>query len=153
MTVYLMRIVCLSILYGICRNILGQKGSADRCARLVFGILFCFTVISPLLRPGSLNFSIPDISLDAERIAAQGQNAAEEAERSIIISRTESYILDKAAALGLSVQVQLSLQPGTPPVPASVILTGKAPLQSKQALCEIISSTLGIAKENIQWAQ
>ena len=153
MSAYLMRIVCLSILYGVCRSILGQQGTADKTLRLVFGILFCFILISPILDPGALNFSMPDISFDAQQVSAQGKDVADDAQRAIIISQTEAYILDKAAALGISLQVQVSLKRGDPPIPEFVILSGNAPMQSRQKLCEILSATLGIAKENIRWEQ
>ena len=57
--------------------------------------------------------------------------------------------MDKAAQLGLSVQVQLTLTADY--LPESALLTGQATRQQKQAMESILESDLGIPKEKQQW--
>ena len=68
-----------------------------------------------------------------------------------IKSRTQAYILDKAMALELQLQVEVVLSEDEIPVPEEVRLAGKASPYAKARLQQIIKEDLGIDKEHLIW--
>ena len=86
---------------------------------------------------------------EAEAAVREGEERYASEYSAVIIKQLEAYILDKAAQLGLSVQVQLTLTADH--LPERVLLTGQATQQQKQAMESILESDLGIPKEKQQW--
>jgi hypothetical protein len=71
--------------------------------------------------------------------------------RASIKARSEAYILDKAAELALSVEVEVTLSNDEIPLPVSVRVSGKASNYAKSRLQAIITQDLGINKEHQVW--
>lgn len=111
------------------------------------------TVISPFLKLQISDFSkyLEDLERNAESFVEEGQLAASIEKSLIITQETESYILDKASSLGISVEVQVNLSDTDEQIPSSVILTGDASPYAKQRLQQMIEEDLGISEENQLW--
>jgi hypothetical protein len=90
---------------------------------------------------------------EAEEITAQGENLARQAMEEIIKTQAEAYILDKAADLGVSLDVYVSLTSQDLPVPQGVILTGSVSPYQRSVLSQDIEKHLGIEGGKIQWNQ
>ena len=72
----------------------------------------------------------------------------------IISEQTEAYILDKASALGMTLQVTVETAQGeTYPYPAAVTLTGHTTTAQRQTLNAWIAEQLAIAEENLTWKE
>ena len=73
---------------------------------------------------------------------------AESAMDAIIISQSESYILDKAAAMGADLEVEVLLDEH---VPKSVRLRGAISPGAKASLNAWIQENFSISPEDLQW--
>lgn len=149
MRLYLLRIVCICFVFALCRSLLEKGSPGQKLLQLAFGMLFTFTVIRPILRPGAFTFAMPELRFD--EYADAGQVIYESNLRLSIISRTEAYILDKAASLGMSPEISVTLTEDSPYIPKSVAMSGDYDPEIRQKLAEILITTLGLSEENIQW--
>ena len=59
--------------------------------------------------------------------------------------------MDKAAALGIRVSVEVILADGDLPVPEQVLIKGAVSPYAKQKLTRMLSEDLGIAEEDQTW--
>lgn len=146
---YIISVVAAALLCGIVTGLMPQ-GRASQIIRMVCGLFLAYTVLAGLT---GLDLQIPDWDVlavtDARQAAALGESLGEAALTQVIKEQTEAYILDKAAALGLSLEVEVSLDESQ--VPQSVVLEGQASPYERQQLQNTIARELGIAKENQQW--
>ena len=148
---YILSLVCAASFCGILSGIAGEKGTAAGLRKLIFGIFLCFSVITPLK---SLHFEdllepIADIREDALATAAMGKTLYQESLSEVITSQAETYILDKAQSLGLTVTV--SIQPDDSGKPYRATITGIIPEDHMRALSDILEGDLGIPKERQIW--
>lgn len=146
---YIISVVAAALLCGIVTGLMPQ-GRSSQIIRMVCGLFLAYTVLAGLT---GLDLQIPDWDVlavtDARQAAALGESLGEVALTQVIKEQTEAYILDKAAALGLSLEVEVSLDESQ--VPQSVVLEGQASPYERQQLQNTIARELGIAKENQQW--
>lgn len=147
---YILAITAAAIFCGIVTSLLEGKGSIAALGKLICGVFMAMVVVSPLLHMNLDGWDdwISRLSFDAEAAAEEGENMAEDMRTAIIKERTEAYILDKAEALEVSVQVDVTVKDG---IPAEVRLTGDVSPYAKGKLAAYISEELGIPKENQQW--
>ena len=150
---YILTVTAASLICGIVNAIQFRKTPARALIKLISGLFLAVTVISPLLQlkiRDYIDYSL-EVSMEADAIAAEGENIAAEAMGSIIKSKTDAYILDKAASLGADVQIETVLADTQPLVPVRVVIKGTASPYAKTLLSDWISQTIGIPKEAQQW--
>ena len=82
-------------------------------------------------------------------ITAEGENMAMQERIQLIKAGVETYIYDKAASMGYSVDAVVKLDRDC--IPCFVQLTGKVPSEIQQELSTMITDELGILKEDQQW--
>lgn len=150
---YLISVVAASVVCGIVNSIMGKKGTAASVIKLVTGIFLSLTVISPLvqIRLTDLEYVTDSLALDASMAAAYGEDLSIQAMTSIIKSEAEAYILDKAASLGVELEVEVTLQDTDPYAPESVCLKGSASPYVKSQLTQYIAKQMGIPEEAQLW--
>lgn len=150
---YLLSVIGAAILCGIVNSLIGKKSAHAAIIKLISGLCMTFTVISPLLKVQMNDYSdyFNSFADDAEKVVASGEEIAAKELRAIIKGRTEAYILDKAASLGLDVEVEVTLSNDIPPLPCAVTISGSASPYSKNALAQYIANDLGIPKEDQIW--
>lgn len=150
---YLISVIAVTLICGILTGLLGKESSGYTIARLISGLLIAFTVISPILDVdlhNILNFT--DTLYQSGEMAAQdGQRISETAMQTIIKSETEAYILDKAASLGVELEVDVLLEDTYPMAPKSVRVSGSISPYGRNWLQNVIAEELGISKENQIW--
>ncbi len=148
---YIVSVTAASIICGIVMGI-SQKNNTQPILKLVCGLFLAFTVIKPITQielTELAEVSTP-YTKNAVQAAALGENLSREAMADIIKAETEAYILEKAAALNVSLKVEVTVD-GDPPVPTAVRLSGEVSPYAKQQLQQILCEELDIAKENQQW--
>ena len=143
---YLMRLVCAAV---ICAMIHCVAGGSQGIRRLTAGIFLSLTVLSPIGE-----FELPELDLelfhaDAMAAADEGTNQAEKMRSDIILEACEAYIWNKAAEMGLELEIRMALDPEG--MPLSVELTGMASPLERQKLTQTIVQELGIRKEDVTW--
>ena len=149
---YLLSIVGAAIICSIAKNISNEKTLSGAMLRLVAGIIMTVTVLAPVV-----NLDLNDLPLmttnfmdEASTIAAEGEEMAASARNAIISDRAEAYILDKAAAFGAALEVEVTISDGTM-MPEGARIKGAISPYAKLQLQRIMEQDLQIAKENQQW--
>lgn len=70
----------------------------------------------------------------------------------VIKSDCETYIMDKAEELGLTITPEISVSKDALPLPTYVILRGTVLPDQKELISRMITDDLGIAKEDQHWS-
>lgn len=149
---YVISVVAAAIVCGIVTGVM-KEGTAQAVVKLICGLFLTFAVLRPIARLDLAdlgNFGL-SLSRDAEQAAAVGENLARDALADIIKRETEAYILDKAAALNLSLEAEVTVSDSDPPVPMAVRISGNASPYARLRLQNLIQEELGISKENQLW--
>ena len=155
----LLRNYILSIIGGamVCGVVLclTPEGKFNQICRFLCGVFLTVSLLQPLteidLSGIAVQWNSPEAS--AADAAAMGQNYAHSQLRDGIKQEAEEYILDKAQAFGAAVTAEVHLSEDDIPIPEEIILYGSVEDQIRQHLEAIITTDLGIAKENQQWIQ
>lgn len=151
---YLISVTAASIICSVVNVLAGKKGTVSTILKLLTGLFLALTVIRPVV---SISLSeagnyLGALSVDANAAVSTGKNMALEELGVIIKAETDAYILDKAASLGVDLEVDVILSDTAPPLPAEVILTGAVSPYAKARLSSLIEENVGIPKEAQQWS-
>lgn len=143
---YLMRLVCAAFL---CALIGAMAGSSQGIRRLIAGIFLTLTALSSVGEP-----HLPDLDPDRLRAEAQaavrdGTEQADEMREDIISEACEAYIWNKAAEMGLELEICLELDEEG--LPRRLTLTGQASPLERQKLNQTLIQDLGLGREDIKW--
>ncbi len=150
---YLMSLIAAAMIVGIVTAIVKTKGSGGAIIRLVSGIFLALVMLSPVLKieiRGFMDF-YNDISLDAADAVNTGKNMVQNEMHTIIKENLEAYILDKASALQLDVDVDIFLTEELPPAPDSITIKGSVSPYNKQVFQAFLIDEIGIPREQQIW--
>ena len=147
---YLISITAAAILCGVLLRFTGSKGSSAAIIRLLTGLFMAAAVLRPVitLKLKDLSFYAEDLTARAAFVATVGTEVAEKELDTIITDRTETYILDKAATMGVALDVEVIL---CEHIPCGVIMKGAVSPGTKARLSAWIEENLGIPTEAQQW--
>ena len=150
---YLLRIMVASLLCAIVKHLAGDKTSIGKTVGWMCGLFLCFTLVSPLvtIKIQNLDWFWEDSISQGEEYAQAGNLQAREELCSIIISRSEAYILDKANSYGANLTVEVTLDSAELPTPKSVTISGNISPYGKRQLQNAITQELGIPLEEQTW--
>ena len=124
----------------------GRKGQ-EKILSLVCGIFLLATALGPLglLRLPDLSDPTAQVQAEADRMASQAEDETKRQMAAIISEEAASYILDKADALGLQLEVQVELDAEL--LPCGVRLQGAAsPLCQEPAEAAKLRRSWGFPK-------
>ena len=146
-------ILAAALICAIVTAIMGEKGANAALTKLITGLFLAFTLIKPAISFDFIEFThLPhgynDLVTDA---VAEGEQQTKTALARLIKQRTCAYILDKAQALNVALEVEVTLSDDDIPVPEAVRLKGKVSPYAKGRLQTIIAEDLGIEKERQTW--
>lgn len=149
---YVISVTTAAIGCGILASLL-RKGTPQALVKLLCGFFLAFTLLHPIkdLELGELPelFRVdPDLSGELTR---QGADYAGNSMAEIIKEKTRAYILAKAEALHLDLEVAVEVGEGEIPVPERVIISGEASDFGRAGMEAFLEKTLGISKENQIW--
>lgn len=149
---FVLRLCAGAIVCGILTQ-LTRDGPTGQVMKVLCGLFLLLTVLGPM---GKL--SLPDIGTFGESWRAEAAEAAAEGERYAFQNQQagikkglETYILDKAAELGLELRAAVELSEKG--IPTGVQLSGSPTAFQKQALEQALIKTLGIPKEAVRWME
>ena len=150
---YILRIVASGILCACIAAIFPGTCGITTVIKMLVGIFLAFTVISPIVKLDFDYFLNEGMQMDrmGSEISQEGIQAAEEAYRLGIQSRTEAYILDKATVLAPGLTVEVTLSEEDIAVPCGAILSGEVSPYAKSTLQNILETELNIPKEAQIW--
>ena len=150
MKAYAMTVICAAFTLSIL-SALAPEGPGKETRRLAGTIFLVLTALLPLGRAQLPELDLSRIVREGEQAAQDGRRQYEAAFSGCITEEVEAYILTKAAALGLPVQVRVTLGPEG--LPEAVELTADAEPQLRDALTAEIVRELGIGREDVIWRQ
>lgn len=142
-------IVCV-LSCGILTQIVSESKRKE-IMRLICGILLSISLFRPLTRIDFREFlNLSGESWDgAESFVMEGERIAAQAQEDSIRAACETYILNKASALGADVKAYVSLTDAG--IPGFVELSGQVEPRIQQQLQTVLTMELGIPKENQKW--
>lgn len=150
---YMLSVICAAVLCAIVIRLPAQDASTKKLIQTAAGLFMVFTLIQPIaeIKISDLPLFLEDFSSDARDAAAEGELQTNNALHQSIKQQLESYILDKAAALGASVKVDIVLSESAIPVPVAVVLSGNISPYHKVQIGNILETELGLTGENQIW--
>ncbi len=150
---YLLSVIAAALICGILSAIPSKNLALKSIQKTLCGIFMSVTLISPLtgVHLPDLHQYLDAYQADAADAVLLGQTMTQESTARFIKQQTASYILDKAAALGVSLDVWVTLSEDLPQVPCAVSLSGMVSPYAKQRLTEIIEQDLLIKREDQHW--
>ncbi len=148
---YLLSVTAAAVACTLVQRMLLGKGSAEAMIKILTGILMALTVLGPITQIRLPDLSELPFSVQAQAAVLDGEETARAALSEGISTRVEAYILEKAAALGLQLTVDVELSRDPIPVPVRVYLQGNVSPYARQKLQTMIREDLGIDKENQIW--
>lgn len=152
---YMLNLIVGAMACSILLNLFPGKPFSD-IGKFLCGVFLTISLLQPLSEADFSRFLSPETQPDTqsgEALAAMGQAYSQNLLAQCIKQDAQTYILDKAASLGLSLDAEVILSQGDIPVPESVTLTGSADDAPRSRLEQIIVQDLGIPKENQLWIQ
>lgn len=147
---YLLSIVAVSLL-GVLAVSLLRQDTMRKLARFVAGLLLLLTVARPLLGLGDLRLEDYFFTGAGDFSAEEAQARYREALGQHVRTAAEQYIREKAAALGATVQVEVSLSDTDPPAPSGVRIVGSLRVDQVEALSAYITEAFAIPAERQEW--
>ena len=146
---YLLAVIAAALVCGIVTGLAG-KSSISKLLKLLCGLFLAATVIKPAVdvRIENIYDFTENLAADSEMAVSQGEYVASEEMKRIIKQKTETYILDKAKALGAEITVEVVLEDY---IPASVTIMGNISPYAKSNLSAIIGQELDIPPEEQIW--
>ena len=138
---YVITLTAAAMLCALVKAITAGRKGQEKILSLVCGIFLLATALGPL---GLLR--LPDLSDPTAQVQAETKRQM----AAIISEEAASYILDKADALGLQLEVQVELDAEL--LPCGVRLQGAASPYARSQLSGQIETELGIPKERQVWS-
>ena len=147
---YVLGIVAASMLCGVLIRLTRNSGSAE-IIRMLCGIFLTIVLIQPLAgkKTRLWEATLPDVGEEAEAIIAEGRASTEDIRKEFIKERLEAYILSRAEAIGADIQAEITL--GKDCVPTRIRVMGSISPIYRSKLTQIITSELGIPREQQEW--
>lgn len=150
---YVVSVVCAAIICGIISGLIGKKGTYPAIVKLLCGLFVVITAVTPLK---NISFFEPSdyfacIQNEAGNITSQAVAETSEEFFKRIKEQTQSYILDKATQLGISIEVEVEFSTEGKILPERVIISGDASPYKKNSLKRIITAQLNISEDALIW--
>jgi hypothetical protein len=131
---YILSVGAAGLLCTIAAQLAGKESMAAKAVKLVSGLCMLLTVLKPFgqLRPEEMQKYFDEFSVHADIAVSDGESQTQLALQNSIKEGIASYILDKGAAQGANLTVQVVLDEGFPPKLRTVYLEGEiAPYASR----------------------
>lgn len=150
---YILSVVGIAICCSIIKKLALSKGASTAIISAACGIVVSIVVISPLVSVKILQLDAytASVKTEAEEYVLEGKQRSRSQLSTIILERTQTYIHDKAVALGCDADILLRLSDDALPVPVHVVIDGQFTPYAKTQLSQMIESELGIPKEMQEW--
>lgn len=150
---YLLSVLSAAMICAVIHKLSVSKSGAFRIVRLTASIFLSVTIIAPVLKVQISGFSseLEQYKQEAEGLAVAGAEILAEEKLSLIKENTETYILEKAADYGVSLEVEVQINDPALMLPDQVTLKGNVSPYAKQLIQNCISEDLGIPKEHQLW--
>ena len=150
---YILTMICVSLLCGIAQRLVSQKDSKGEALQILCGVIVLLTLIHPLrnIQPIDWSSFSSIVKEDAEKYVLEGFLAADQERANSIRTRTEAYILEKAASYNADLDVDVQISEDGNLRPTGVTLRGAISPYGKSMMEQYIQTQLGISRECQTW--
>ena len=147
---WLTAVLATAVLLSLAER-LAPEGSLRKITSLVGGLILLLVLARPLtgLQAGEIRLDYGDQSAAVEQRREELQAENDKTLAELIARETEAYISDKAAELGLTVQVRVKTELRDDGVPMPVQAEIEGPWSTE--LSDYMTETLGISRERQVW--
>ena len=151
---YLMTVIIAVIISALSIQLLGKNSSYTPIIRLITGIFLTITILTPIakIKISEIYDYYAHFENASKPFIADGITWSNEQTSVYIKEHAESYVLDKATSLGLSLSADIELSESQPSIPVAIKLHGDANPYQKQRLQQFIEDDLGIKTEAQTWS-
>lgn len=134
-------------------NRVSSNTHIQKMLRLVSGLCICIVMLSPLGKiriPSYLDY-FNEVDLITNEAVRYGEEVLCDNLSVIISDNCESYILDKANQMGVSITICIECDDSDVPVPVYAEIAGTISPYAREILQSVIAEDLGIPEENQKW--
>ena len=150
---YLTSVAAAAIICGVISKLYPKSSTGGSIIQMLCGIFMLLTAVSPWVKLPVYDFEgyAASFSQQASLASNWGTEAAQEYKRTIITEKVSTYILDKAAQLGVEIDVEVSLTPDEQSIPCGVSIKGNVPEEKRLQMQKMLEDELGIGREAQIW--
>ena len=147
---WLTAVVTVTMLLSVAQMLM-PEGTIRKIGSFTGGLLLIAVLLQPVLkdRLGELELDLEDYAETIQNRQSELESAQSDALQAGIEKRVASYISDKAAELGLTVQVRVKTELRDDGVPMPVQAEIEGPWSTE--LSDYMTETLGISRERQVW--
>lgn len=145
---WIISLTALCMLLALAR-VLVPGGTMSRVAAFVGGLVLLAALARPLSELGAVRLALPDYAGEIERLQRQLEEENEAALADGIAERTEAYISDKAASMGLAGACRVETRAGEDGIPLPWSVELEMPRSAE--LAAWIEEELDIPSERQVW--
>lgn len=152
---YLLSVAAASLLTSFLPALL-PKGKIQKVESFIGSLVLILTILSPVVK---LNASSIRKAMESYQIDLQDtQRGIEKKSRGVleelISQRCEEYIWDKAAQMGLQLEIEITVGENSDiPVPVSASMVGVCSQEDQAVLSKILEEELGIPRNKQEWSE
>ncbi len=148
---YLMGAGAAAVICALVLGLFPKKDGLSGMIRMLCGTIMTLTLLSPIAGSRLEDLAGLSSAMDREASAAveQGKDMAEKELETVIKSRCEAYILDKAKELGVRISVSITLDDAG--LPAGAQISGQLSPYARGELKRILEEDLGIGEAAQKW--
>ena len=150
---YLLSITAAALLLSLLMSLI-HNGKMHRLLCFVGSLLMVLAVIRPVVRLDAEDIELAIKNMELETKLSQDDICSQNNQivADIIKEQCQTYILDKAAANGQDLTVEIIIsEEGDYPYPVSVVLYGDASQEERERLEKVIEQDIGIPPERQEW--
>jgi hypothetical protein len=150
---YVLRVIVCCFVCAVACKLVDKSKTNQRLVQLISGMVILLTMVSPEVSINNIiNFRTFDERLDhAQSYVSDGIARYKKELASRIVSQSEAYILEKAAQMDVSIEVDIILSDDDIPAPVAARIKGNVSPFAKSKLMDMMEKDLGISKERQQW--
>lgn len=150
---YVLSLIGASLICGVIKYFSGRSGKFNGIINVACGLFLAITVFSPILA-----VKVPDLTSVisepfyniGEEISRDAAQSTKEEMETIIKDELRTYILEKASAHNMDINVEVNLD-DEKLTPDEIVITGATSPYNKTVLTDYIQGTLGVPEEKLQW--
>ncbi len=147
---WIMAVTCAAMALALLEGLV-PDGAGKKVCRLAGGLALLLVAVGPVARldPGEIAGSLADYRGELDSYEQALAEQSEERYKTIIAERTAAYIVDKAAEMGFSCRVEVTVDydDNKLPCPREITAWGEWTPDQRDALSRIMAEDLGVPAE------
>lgn len=151
---YLLSVAAASLLTSLLPALL-PKGKIQKVESFIGSLVLILTILSPVvkLNASSIRKAMESYQIDLQDTQRGIEKKSRGALEELISQRCEEYIWDKAAQMGLQLEIEITVGGNSDiPVPVSASMVGVCSQEDQAVLSKILEEELGIPRNKQEWS-